>query len=97
MGVQTGVGLANPTTSIADIMLTLRGEDGEPVPEGVSFLSLSVHGQLTQFPEQIFAGKGIDFSDFRGTLEVSASVPIAGMAIRVSPGEFATLPVTRMN
>ncbi len=97
VGVRTGVALANPTTSIVDIMLTLRGDDGEPVPGGSTSVPLPPHGQIAQFPEEIFLGENIDFRDFRGTLEVSASVPIAGMAIRVSPGEFATLPVTRMN
>ena len=96
-GVQTGVALANPTTSIVDIMLTLRGDDGEPVPGGSTSIPLPAHGQVARFPEQIFPGQDIDFSDFRGTLEVSTSVPIAGMAVRVSPGEIATLPVTRMH
>ncbi|MDA2934688.1 hypothetical protein MYX82_10150 [Acidobacteria bacterium AH-259-D05] len=95
--VQTGVALANPISSSVEITLTLRDADGMPIPEASASVSLPAHGQLAEFPEQIFAGKGIDFSKFRGTLEVSASVPVAGMAIRVSPGEFATLPVTRMN
>ncbi|MDA2935312.1 hypothetical protein MYX82_13365 [Acidobacteria bacterium AH-259-D05] len=77
--------------------MTLRDADGVPVPEASSSVSLPAHGQLAQFPEQIFQGKDIDFFNFRGTLEVSATIPIAGMAIRVSPGEFATLPVTQMN
>ena len=95
--IQTGVALANPLSLPVEITLTLRDDNGVTVPEGIVAVSLKAHAQLAQFPEQIFAGKNIDFSDFRGTLEVSASVLIAGMAIRVSPGEFATLPVTPMN
>ncbi|MDA2929648.1 beta-propeller fold lactonase family protein [Acidobacteria bacterium AH-259-O06] len=95
--VQTGVALANPISSSVEITLTLRDADGVPVPNGSASVTLSAHGQLAQFPEEIFAGKEIDFSNFRGTLEVRASMPVVGTAIRVSPGEFATLPVTRMN
>jgi hypothetical protein len=89
--------LSNPTALPVEIALILRSEDGEPVPEGNASVSLPAQGQVAQFPEQIFAGTDIYFSDFRGTLEVSAAIPVAGMSIRVSPGEFATLPVTRMN
>ncbi|MDA2929987.1 hypothetical protein MYX84_08595, partial [Acidobacteria bacterium AH-259-O06] len=95
--IQTGVALANPTSSQAEITLTLRDSEGVVIPQGSTCISLSAHTQVAQFPEQIFADKNIDFSSFRGTLEVGASVPVVGMAIRVSPGEFATLTVTLMN
>ncbi|MEE8586649.1 MAG: hypothetical protein V3T83_17545, partial [Acidobacteriota bacterium] len=95
--VQTGVALANPQDSAVEVALTLRGEDGKPITGGSAGLSLSARGQLAQFPSEIFDAQLIDLSNFRGTLEVSASQPVVGMAIRVSPGEFATLPVTRMN
>ena len=96
-GISTGVALANPHQEIVEVELTLRNDEGESVVNGSASVTLPVHGQLAQFPEEIFKNKGIDFSNFRGTLEVSASLPIVGMAIHVSPGEFATLPVTRMN
>ena len=95
--VQTGVALANPQDSAVEVALTLRGEDGKPITGGSASLSLPARGQLAQFPSEIFDAQLIDLSNFRGTLEVSASQPVVGMAIRVSPGEFATLPVTRMN
>ena len=95
--VQTGVAIANPISSSVEVRLTLRDAGGAQVSEGSTTVSLSGHARLAQFPEQILVGRGIDFSNFRGTLEVSASLPVVGMAIRVSPGEFATLPVTRMN
>ena len=77
--------------------MTLRDGEGELVAGGSAFLNLAAQGQLARFPDQIFEGKGIDFSNFRGTLQASAELPLVGMAIRVSPSEFATLPVTRMN
>ena len=93
--IQTGVALANPNSSPLEVTLTLRDGEGELVAGGSASLNLAAQGQLARFPEEIF--QGIDFSSFRGTLEVSASEPVVGMAIRVIPGEFATLPVTRMN
>ena len=88
---QTGLALSNPTGSEVQAVLRLR-EDGAPVPDAEAVVSLAPHGQFSGFPQQLFQG-GIDFSHFRGTLEVDAPVPINGMAILVTAGEFATLPV----
>ena len=93
--IQTGVSLANPTSSPLEVTLTLRDGEGELVAGGSASLNLVAQGQLARFPEEIF--QDIDISNFRGTLEASAELPLVGMAIRVSPSEFATLPVTRMN
>jgi hypothetical protein len=54
-------------------------------------ISLGPRCQVADFPEETFKGSGIDFGQFRGTIKVEASVPIVGMAIRVSQEEFATL------
>ncbi len=74
--------------------LILRDAGTDPVETSTVVIVLAGRGQLARFPEELFAGKGVDFSRFRGTLEVRSVVPLNGMAIRVSPGEFATLPVT---
>ena len=95
--VQTGVAIANPISSSVEITFTLRDSDGVEIPEGSVVVILPAHGHLAQFPREIFEGKNIDFSDFRGALQVSASVPVAGMAILATLEEFATLPVTRLN
>ena len=93
--IQTGVALANPNSSPLEVTLALRDGEGELVAGGSASLNLAPQGQLARFPEEIF--QDIDLSNFRGTLEASAELPLVGMAIRVSPSEFATLPVTRMN
>ena len=95
--VRTGVAVANPISSPIQITLALRDGDGVPVPAGRVVVVLPAHGRLARFPEEMFDGKNIDFSDFRGVLEVSAPIPVVGVAIRASSGEFAALPVTRMN
>ena len=93
-GIRTGVALASTSDSEVEVTVQARRADGTLLPNGSVSVVLSPNGQLAQLPEQIFEGKGIDFSSFRGSLQVSSSEPIVGMAIRVSPGQFATLPVT---
>ncbi|MDA2930334.1 Gfo/Idh/MocA family oxidoreductase [Acidobacteria bacterium AH-259-O06] len=95
--VQTGVALTNPEEGPVLVTLILRDRMGEEVANGIVTLELPARGHLARFPEDLFVGQGIDLSDFDGTLEISAPTPVVGTAIRVSPGEFATLPVTRMN
>jgi hypothetical protein len=92
-GVRTGFAFSNSGSSKVDITLRLRQAGGALVPNGTAVVSVAANGQLAQFPEEVFAGKGIDFSKFRGTLEVTAPQPVSGMAIRLSPGQLATLPV----
>ncbi len=95
--VRTGVALANPGDSPLPVTLILRDSRGDEVRDGAAGPELPARGHMAAFPEELFAGRGIDLSDFRGTLEVSAPGPVVCMAIRLSPGHFATLPVTRMN
>lgn len=95
-GVRTGVALANPTMDDIEVTVRLRDVDGNLLDNGSLVSSLAPRGQMAQFPDEIFAEAEVDLSQFLGTLEVSSSVPVVGMAIRVSPGEFATLPVTTL-
>ena len=96
-GINTGVALANPGLGTVEVTLTLRDEQGQAVANGTTTLTLGPRGQVAQFPEQLFSESGIDFTQFRGTLEIGSIVPLAGLAVRLSSGEFATLPVTAVN
>ena len=93
--VSTGVALANPGLATIDVTLSLIDTQGTVL--ATTTITLGPRAQLAQFPEQLFAGNGIDFSDFQGTLEAETIVPVAGMAVRLSSGEFATLPVTPLD
>lgn len=95
--VRTGITLSNPTPTPVRVALRLRDEDGTLLSAAEVSVSLSANGQISRFAEEFFPGLGIDFSLFRGTLEVDSPVPINGTAIRVSPGDFATLPPTRVD
>ncbi|MDA2924863.1 SBBP repeat-containing protein [Acidobacteria bacterium AH-259-L09] len=95
-GVSTGIALSNPNASQVDVTLTLLDVDGIPVPGGTTTIQLSPNGQIAKFPEEMYQDSGIDFSQFRGSLEIDSTLPINGMAIRTEPGHFATLPVTEV-
>jgi hypothetical protein len=92
--VQTGVAISNPGVAKLDVTIRLRDANGLAVAEGTTVVTLAGKGQLARFPEELFAGKNINFAKFQGTVEITSSQPINAMAIRVSPGQFATLPVT---
>jgi predicted dehydrogenase len=92
--VQTGVALTNPADFPLSLTLILRDRNGADIANGLANLDLPARGHAARFLEELFAGQGIDLSNFWGTLEVRAPAPILGMALRLSPGEFATLPVT---
>ncbi len=92
--VRTGVALSNPTAASLTVTLNLRNGSAVLVSNGSIQVSLPANGQLAKFAEELYADRGIDFNQFRGTLEVVSAIPVNGMAIRVSPGAFATLPVT---
>lgn len=95
--VRTGVAISNPSSSPVVVTLTLRDSRGVVVPNGTITITLPPHGQTSKLVDEFFANRGINFSNFKGSLEVSASSPVGGMAIHLSPGEFATLPITLVN
>ncbi len=95
-GISTGVALANPAPGPTVVTLRLRSA-GSGEAGFFAEVLLPGNGQLAKFPAEIFASAELDFTQFLGTLEVQAANPLAGMAIRVSPQEFATLPVSRVN
>jgi hypothetical protein len=90
-GVDTGVAAANPSESPVDLVLTLRDSDGRLITGGSTLVQLGPNGQLAKFPRELFPS--INFTRFNGSVEVSAPLPVNGMAIRTSPGQFSTLPV----
>ena len=95
--LNTGVGLSNPQLTATGAILTLLALDGKPVPNGGVMMTLPPKGQIARFPNEIYAGQGIDFSDFKGGMMVVADAPINGMAMRSEPGNVAVLPVTEVD
>ena len=93
-GIRTGIALANHQPDEQDLTVCLRRADGSSPDSGETVITLPAGGQLARFVEEIYADSGIDFGSFQGTLTVESKAPVAGMAIRVSPAQFATLPMT---
>jgi hypothetical protein len=93
-GMYTGVAIANPYSTALSLTLSLLDLQGNTIAAGAVSMLLPAHGQLARFPEEIFSGRGIDFSRFRGTLKVESPLSVSAMAIQARPGQIATLPVT---
>jgi hypothetical protein len=96
--ISTGVAIANPTTTAVTLTLKLRDTEGLSIPKGSATVTIAANGQIAKFPEEVFTSLGADFfSQFRGTLEISGPAAVNGMAIRLSPGQFTTLPVVAVD
>lgn len=87
--VRTGVALFNPNSETTIFTIALLGKDGAPLDGASAEMSLTARGQIARFADELFEAG----ADFEGSLFVSSAQPLAGMAIRTTPGEFATLPV----
>jgi hypothetical protein len=92
--IYTGVAISNPADSAVDVSLLLHDSGGAPVKNGSVLLTLPAKGHTARFVEELYEGKGINLAAFRGVLEVISPIPINGMALRATPHEYATLPVT---
>lgn len=98
-GIDTGVALQNTSETSVTITLTLRDEDGEAVPDGITVLEdFPALGHTAQFISELF--QDADTDDFRGTLEVEVEggeVAATALELGPEPGEFTALPVNRID
>jgi hypothetical protein len=90
----TGVALFDASGGGAAVTLTLRDHGGLQVGTPVS-LTLPASSHVARFvcgPGQLFPG----MADFKGTLLVQSSAPLASMGLRqtAAPLSYTTLPVT---
>ena len=96
-GLDTGIALSS-TGAAVQINLTLRRANGETVGGGSATINLSANGHIARFLSELFPTA--DTNNFQGTVTatVVGSGTVAGTAIELGqvPGEFTTLPVTRI-
>jgi hypothetical protein len=89
-GYKTGLALANPGTTEANISMVLHRSDGSPM----DFRTESIGGsqQIARFVSELFPS----LNDFEGTLEISSTRPLAGLVVRYngSADVFSTVPVS---
>jgi hypothetical protein len=88
---ESGLALANGNSAAVTVTLRLRNTSGEAV--ATTSFSLPALGHVARFFTQWFP---TGFTEFEGTLEVTATAPISGVALRYdneAANVFATLPV----
>ena len=89
--INTGIAVMNLEGSSVDLTLQLADGDGAVLASAQAVLSGL--GHLATFLPDFSWSPEVDFSDFEGTVTVSATGPIAGTVIQTRPGQLATLPV----
>jgi hypothetical protein len=89
-GFKTGLALANPGTAGASISMVLHRSDGSPMGFRTELIGGSQ--QMARFVSELFPSA----NDFEGTLEISSTGPLAGLALRYNGSEdvFSTMPVS---
>ncbi len=91
--LDTGVAFSNPASVPVSLALRLRDTGGNLIEGGVAEFLLPALGQLARFPRELFPGTAAALGSFRGSLEIEAPTPVCAMALRLSPGAMAALPV----
>jgi len=74
--------------------MTLRNQEGMPVPNGTVSVTIPANGHISKFIQELFANA--DTREFQGTLSVMTDEGLlAGIAIQLGArqGQFTTLPV----
>jgi hypothetical protein len=87
---ESGLAVCNPNAAGAEVTLRLRNSAGEVVAS--TSLNLPARAHFARFFTEFFP----EFGEFEGTLELLATAPVGGVALRFDNEEgdvFATLPV----
>ncbi len=89
--VSTGIAVMNLENSAVKLNLQLLDLDGKLLATAQE--GLVPMGQIALFVHEFEWDVQIDFSKFRGRLDVTADGLIAATVIQTRPGQFATMPV----
>ena len=90
--INTGIAVMSLASDQLTLDLQLCDKDDNPVASDQ--ISLAGMGQLAKFVTEFNWYKAPDFSDFEGTLKVTATGRIAATVIQTRPDQFATPPVS---
>lgn len=97
-GINTGIALHNTEAVAVTLRLTLRNTEGEEVASGSRTLEdFPGQGHLAQFIDELFPDADLD--NFEGTLLVEViggRVAATALELGTEPGQFTTLPVSRV-
>lgn len=89
-GIYTGMALANPNATPANITMSLRNSQGAIL--STRSIVLPPNGHLAKYLAEIFSPDEIA-SPFQGRVEVVSSQPVAGLSLRQEGGHFISLPM----
>jgi hypothetical protein len=92
---RTGFAVMNLEGEELTLELALLDEDGDVLAQAQ--ILLPALGQLARFADEIAWDSPVDFSDFRGTVQVSAVGRTGATVIQTRPQQFATMPVATKN
>lgn len=94
-GIDTGVALMNLENRSTVVDLILTDERGETLAqarlEGED--SIPALGHVALFIDDFDWNEAIDFSDFRGLLQIRPTGRLAATVLQTRPAQFATMPV----
>ncbi len=91
--LQTAIAISNPNSGPVSLVLRLRDSKGALIAGGEVDMALPPLGQAARFPAEFLTGKPVNLAQFQGTLEIIAADRVCAMALRLSPGVLASLPV----
>ena len=91
-GFDTGLAIVNPSDQAAEITAYLYNEQGSLVSVNETDLDLAAGKQMAKFLTELFTNEAA--GDFRGTLVITSTQPIAVVVLRTLGGiASSTLPV----
>jgi hypothetical protein len=89
--INTGIAIANPNSSPAQVTLTLRDSQGDATGSPVS-VTVPANGHIQGYVTDIFPQETMP-QGFSGTLDVVSQVPVVGMNERQRGQHFTWLPL----
>ncbi|MEE8584133.1 MAG: hypothetical protein V3T83_04705 [Acidobacteriota bacterium] len=90
-GINTGVAVMNLESEALTLLLELRDSLGARLASAQA--SLDGHGHLARFVTEFEWDAEVDFSAFRGSIQVEAAGRISAIVLLSRPGQLASLPV----
>jgi hypothetical protein len=90
-----GVAIVNPSSSNANVTLTLRKEDGSVL--GTASVTVAARQQTSKFVTELFSNQPSVPSDVTGMLSIISATPVSVIGLRFRGTNFSTLPVTNLS
>ncbi len=90
-----GVAIANPSSSGADVTMTLRKDDGSVL--GTATVAVAARQQTAKFVTELFSGQSSVPTDVTGMLSITSVTPVSVIGLRFRGKNFSAIPVTNLS